>query len=69
MQMGNNLLNGLSALAGIGGLVFSFFFLPGQGCRIAGSHRPFRRTRWTRYSKRFSWPRGRASSIKQILSR
>ena len=31
MQMGNNLLNGLSALAGIGGLVFSFFLLTWPG--------------------------------------
>ena len=27
MPMGNSLLKGLSALAGIGGLVFSFFLL------------------------------------------
>ncbi len=34
MPMGNSLLKGLSALAGIGGLVFSFFLLTWPGMRV-----------------------------------
>ena len=67
--MGNSLLKSLSALAGIGGLVFSFFLLTWPGMSDRRITQPVSKIKMDPVFQAVQLVRGRASLIKQILLR